>query len=238
MKSFWMKVIGGSGWAFLTLYIWEMMEEVLENAIAYMITNTFAILITRAVSTFAVVAATQGLKTLIKKILSPIVKKITYKEGNDKMKFFKKFWEFLKANKFSLIGTASAVTATLSGSGLIAVEALPELLIGSFNLTPVLYYFVLGALSILGVSKKGWETISTYLTRVAEEKAIKAEKALVKEAQKEIADEKKAEMKLVKEAKKEVKKEEKAKAKAEHKEKIAEVKANLIAEASKTTEEK
>lgn len=238
MKSFWMKVIGGSGWAFLTLYIWEMLEEVLENAIAYMITNTFAILITRAVSTFAVVAATQGLKTLLKKLLAPIVKKITYKEGNDKMKFFKKFWEFLKANKFSLIGTASAVTTALSGSGVIAVEALPELLIGSFNLTPVLYYFALGALSIVGVSKKGWETISTYLTRVAEEKAVKAEKSLVKEAQKEIADEKKAEMKLVKEAKKEVKKEEKAKAKAEHKEKIAEVKANLIAEASKTTEEK
>ena len=67
MKSFWMKVLGGSGWAFLTLFLWEMVEELLENVIAFMITNTFALIVTRAISTFAVVAATQGTKTLLKK---------------------------------------------------------------------------------------------------------------------------------------------------------------------------
>lgn len=238
MKGFWKKVFSGGGWALFTMFVWEMVEEALENAIAYVISSAFAIFITKAISTFAVITATQGIKSLLKKFLLPFIKQLTYKEGDDKMKFFKKIWEFLKANKFSLLGTASAVTTTLSGTGVIDVSSIPTLMIGSFNLTPVLYYLALAALSIVGISKKGWETISAYLARTAEEKAVKEEKALVKEAQKEIAATEKAEKKAIKEAEKELKAEEKAKAEEEHKAQIAEIKAKLVAEASETSENK
>lgn len=235
MKGFWKKIFSGGGWALFTMFVWEMVEEVLENAIAYVISSAFAMFITKAISTFAVITATQGIKSLLKKFLLPFIKQFTYKEGDDKMKFFKKIWEFLKANKFSLLGTASAVTATLSGTGVIAVDSLPALMIGSFNITPVIYYLALGVLSIVGISKKGWETINEYLTRVDEEKTAKAEEALVKEAQKEIVATEKAKKKALKEAQKELEAEEKAKAEEEHKAQVAEMKAKLVAEASETT---
>ena len=237
-KRFWKKIFSGGGWALFTMFVWELVEEGLENLIAQAISGTLALFITKALSTFGIILATQGIKVIIKRALMPIVKSLTYKEGNDKMKFFKNVWAFIVANKFSLIGTASAAVMALSGTECISVESLPAMTIAGFNITPILYYVVLGALSILGVSKKGWETISQYIDRTKVEKEQKAEKKIIKEAKAEIKKEQKAEkLAQEKQSKDELKAQtdaekadEKAKFEAEHKAKLEEAKAKLLAE--------
>lgn len=239
-KPLWKKLFSGSGWTLFTVFIWELMEEGLEELIAFAITNALAVFITKALSTVVIITMTQGLKILLKNF----VKKLTYKEGNDKMTKVKKFFSFIGkgfkwvfANKKSLTGIASGAVMTLCGTGVIDVNTLPALDVSGFNITPVLFYGVLLLLAIIGVSGKGFESIKTYLERIAGEKAVKQENAIIKEAQAEL----KAEQKLANQtqaqkekddAKKlaeEKAKAEKAKADAEHKAKVQQAKAKILA---------
>ena len=131
---------------------------------------------------------------------------------------------------------------TLSGTGVIDVNSMPELAVGGFNITPIIFYGVLLVLAIIGISGKGFETIKTYAERIAKEKADKQEKAIIKEAKAEL----KAEQKLANQtqaqkeketAKKEAEdkaKAEKEKADAEHKAKVEEAKAKILAEKQAT----
>ena len=221
--------------SFLYCLAIELVEELLEELIAWGITNVITWAITKALSAVIVVFFTQTTKLVMKKF----IKYYTYKEGNDKMNKFKKFFSWVNANKCTIGGIATGALTVVSGAGVIDVSAFPELLIGSFNLTPVLYYGVLGILTI--VCSFFPETIEKFAKRIAEKKALKEEKANAKIAdkqQKAIEKEAKAELEAEKKKATESKAEaEKTKAKEEaekaHRAKVEEAKAKIIAQANK-----
>ena len=146
----------------------DLVEELLEEIFAFGIAWVFA----KALSTFAVVVITTGGKTIFK----GIVKRITYKEGNDKMKAIQKFGQWIKGNYKPLLGTASAAVTALGGTGVIDVMSLPALDIAGFNITPILFYIIFGVLSILGISQKGWRTVATALADADIEAEVKHKK--------------------------------------------------------------
>ena len=140
------------------------------------------------------------------------------------VKGIKKFFQWIWANKKSLLGTIAAL-ATSAATGYATYGGyfsfLPPLMWLGINWTAILVALGIFILLELGVTGKGFERIATFLKRIAEEKAAKEEKAVVKEAEKAIKSEEKAKEKEAKAAEKEakalVKGEEKAKAKAEAK---------------------
>lgn len=236
-EPLWKRIFKISGLPVLTVFIWEMMEELLEEAIAFGITS----FITKALSTLLVIGITQAVKKALIKIFKPIIKSFTYKEGNDKMTKIKKFFSWIWSNKKSLTGIASGAVMTLSGTGVIDVNALPELAVGGFNITPVLFYGVLLILALVGVFGKGFESIKEYADRIVKEKAEKQAKADRKEAEAELkAEEKLANQTQAQQEKAQAKaqaeaqaKAEKEKAEADHKAKIDKIKAEIKLEQAK-----
>lgn len=235
------KLFSGSGWALFTMFVWEMVEEALENLIAYALSSAVAVFVTKALSTLAIITATQGIKVSIKRFLVPLFKEITYKEGHDKMSKVKQFFTWIWCNKKTLLGTASTAVLTLSGTGVIDANGIAPLYIGGFNITPIVYYGCLAVISLFGIFGKGIEDIKTFFERVGLIKAQKEEKAIIKEAEKEIkAEQKLANQTQAQQEKKTAKeeaiskaKQEKDKADAEHKAKVQEAKAKLLAESKK-----
>ena len=247
-KGVFNKLCGGSLKAIVAMFAWEMVEEGLENAIAYFITSAFALFVTKTLSALAIVGATQAIKVSIKRYLLPVVKTLTYKEGDDKMKKFKEFLNWLNANKFTLIGAVSGALIAFSGSGVIDVNDMPALMAGSVNLTPIIYYVVLGALTV--VASFFPEKVADFVERVnaanAKKEIRKAEKATEKEekeirkvALKELSEEKKVSEKS-KTSEEELKaKEEKERLEREYRAKIEAEKAKILAQTAsenKTTE--
>lgn len=228
------------GWAVFSVITWEVVEELIEEVIAFWLSSAVALLITKTITTIGIVIATIGLKKLLFRLCKPIIKSITYKEGNDKMTKIKKFFTWIFANKKTLIGTLSAYLMTLSGTGVINVSALPDLTIKGFNITPLIYYGVLVVLALFGVFGKGFEKIEEFFARMKVVKAEKEQNAIVKQAEKEIkAEQKVANLKQAEQeklqAKEDAKKkadEEKAKSDAEYRAKVDKVKAELKAKQS------
>ena len=107
--------------SFLYLLAIELVEEILEELIAWGISNFIAWIVMKAISAVIVVALTQSTKVLIKRL----IKKLTYKEGNDKMNKIKQAFTWLFANKKSLLGIGSSAVAVLSGTGVIDIAGLP-----------------------------------------------------------------------------------------------------------------
>lgn len=214
----------------LVMLIWELLEEGLETLIAFAISSVCAIFVVKALSTLGVVVATQGIKVLIKKIFMPFFKKLIYRKGTDKMEKLKSFLDWVWANKKSLLGSVLAVfsgvlTAIATNADLIL--QLPALTFLGINWTAVIF----GLLSFAGIETaviaKGFETTAGYKERTAVEKAQKEEKAILKQAKKEI----KAEAKLANQTQTDKEKaKEKAIADAERKAKVDAIKAKLIAE--------
>jgi len=98
---------------FIYLFAWEMFEELIEEGIAFGITT----LIAKTISIVFVVTFTQGLKVAIKRL----IKTLTYKEGNDKMKLLKNYFTIMWGNKIT--GTMSGIL----GAGLVYFQAtLPQ----------------------------------------------------------------------------------------------------------------
>ena len=118
-KTLLSKLFAGSGWALFTMFVWELVEEGIENIIALVLSSAVALFVTKALSTLAIITATQGIKVAIKRFLMPFVKTLTYKEGNDKVSKIKSFFIWLWCNKKTLTGTASSAVMTLSGTGVI-----------------------------------------------------------------------------------------------------------------------
>ena len=221
------RLLNSGAWSLFSVFVWELIEEGLEELIAYTITNALAIFVTKAISTLAIISATQGIKLLLKRTLKPIIKTLTYKEGNDKMSKIKSFFSWIWANKKSLLGIVSGSIMALSGAEVIDVSALPELNIGGFNITPIIYYGILLIIALIGVFGKGFESIQEFADRIAELKAEKEEKSIEKEALAEI----KAEEKQANQTDAQIQAQtEKAQAEAEHKAKVAEAKARILAE--------
>lgn len=206
----------------------ELVEELLEELIAWGITNCLTWAITKALSAMIVVGLTQATKIVIKKF----VKTITYKEGNDKVSKIKSFFSWIWANKCTLGGIATGAVTVISGVGVIDVNSFPELIVGGFNITPVLYYGVLGILAI--ICSFFPETVEKFAKRVTEKKAEKEQKAIEKEAKKEIIAEERKANQTQAQAEKEQAKADKAKAIADAKEKAeAEHRTKVEAEKAK-----
>jgi F0F1-type ATP synthase membrane subunit b/b' len=119
---------------------------------------------------------------------------------------------------------------------------LPALNIDGFNITPIIYYACLAIFALVGVYGKGIENIKTFFERVGLIKAEKEQKAIMKEAKKELAAEEakvnqtqteqeqaKAKAKAKAEAEAKAEREQ---AEAEHRAKIEAAKAQIIAERS------
>lgn len=209
----------------------ELVEEILEDLIAMEVSK----LILTGVSTFLTVAVSYAGKLCLKRI----IKNITYKEGNDKVNKIKQFFTWVFCNKKTILGTASTALIALGGTEVIDVCSLPELNVNGFNLTPILYYVLLGVFALVGVYGKGLEKIKTFFDRMGLIKKQKEQKALVNEVKKELANEQKIANKTkAQQEKARIKAEEEQKAKiekeradAEHKSKVDEIKAKLVAEA-------
>ena len=160
---------------------------------------------------------------------------ILWEKLEDKMEKIKKFFSWLNANKCTLLGIGTGALTVVSGAGVIDVSTFPALMIGTFNITPFIYYGVLGILII--VASFFPETIEKFKARVGEIKAEKAQKALVKEAEKELANEEKVatqtqaekEKAEAKKLKAEAEAKAKEKADAEHKAKVEAIKAQIKA---------
>jgi hypothetical protein len=237
-KSFSKRLFSGSWWALFTVSVWELLEECIETVLAFCVSEVVTIFILKVLSTLAVVGATQGIKVCIKRFLIPIIKTLIYKEGFDKMSKIKKFFTWVWANKKTLLGTASTAVASLSAMRLIPAHDLPVIAYKGINVTNVLYYATLAVIALLGVFGVGFEKIEEFFKRKGLIKAQKEEKAIVKEAKKEIvtaqktanqtqAQQEKARTKALAEAQA---KAEKEKADAEHRAKVEQAKAKLIAE--------
>lgn len=212
----------------------EIVEEMLEEVITF----GLSALLIKGVSTLLVVSLTQGAKVSIK----VLVKEFTYKEGNDKVEKVKKFFVWIWSNKKTLLGIGSGALMVVSGSGAIDVNSFPALIVGGFNITPIIYYVVLGILSLIGVTGKGFETIQEFADRLSVIKAEKEQKAIEKEAKKELkaeekianqtqAEQEKAAAKAAAEA---TAKAEAEKAEAEHRAKVEAVKEKLKLQATQT----
>lgn len=238
------KLFKNSWLALFTMFTWELVEEGFETLIAFCVSEVFTLFIVKALSTLAIIGATQGIKVCIKRFLVPLVKTLTYKEGYDKMNKVKRFFNWLWCNKKTLGGTvmaslASIATAYSTYGGQFSF--LPPLMWLGLNWTSILVGVAIFVLLELGVTGVGFERIATYLERVTKEKALKEEKAIMKEAKKEIATQEKlanqtqaeqckAKAKAEAEKKAEL---EKQKADAEHRAKVELAKRKLLAENNK-----
>lgn len=217
------------GWAVFSMFVWELVEEGLESLIAYALSSAVAIFVTKALSTLAIITATQGIKVGIKRFLLPYFKQMIYKEGNDKVKKVKEFFSWLNANKGTLGGIACGALTAVSGAGLVDVSTFPALMVGGFNLTPVLYYLLLGVMTI--VVSFFPETIKQYKARVDAKKAEKEAKAITKVAEKELANEAKvANQTQAQQEKAKAKADAEAQAKAEKEQAEKEYRAKIDAE--------
>lgn len=215
------------------MLIWELLEEGLETFIAFAISSVCAIFVVKALSTLGVVVATQGIKVAVKRFLVPLIKKITYKKGNDKVEKVKKFFSWVWSNKKTLLGSLLAVVSgvlTAIATNADLIMDLPSLTFLGINWTAVIFGVLVFAGVEVGVIGKGFETIAQYQERTAILKAEKEQKAIEKQAKKEI----KAEEKLANQTQADKEKaKEKEIADAERKAKVEAVKAKILAEQNK-----
>lgn len=185
---------------FTLLLTYEVIEELLEEAIAWTITT----IATRAISFVIVVLLTQTTKVTVKGLakgltilLKPVVKKITYRAGNDKVEKIRriyktmknavaKFFAFVVRNKKSITSTVvsllSSVGAGVGADGAIVFfgVTLPEY---AYYLIAAGVAIVMFAFTELGIAAKGWENQKEYDERLAKEQAEKDEKKALKEAE-------------------------------------------------------
>ena len=118
MSRFWDWIKSHLFDGFLFGFLWDMFEELLEIGIAYILTIS---ILQMAAKVFTVTVLTQGLKTLGKKFIFPLVLKLTYREGHDKMNAFKKYWTKVWGNKITgtIGGAGFAITAYYALAGVI-----------------------------------------------------------------------------------------------------------------------
>ena len=172
LKSF----FKGSGWALFTMFIWELVEEGLENLIAFAISSACAFFILKAISTLGIVLTTQGIKVLIKSCLVPYIKTLTYKEGDDKVKALKNYWTKVWGNK---------ITGTSVGLGFAGISYFQ-------NLIPYAHHCLWIAFVVFVVFFNlgiffGGETLNQIQDRLASIALKKEEKDILKEAKKKLA---------------------------------------------------
>ena len=170
-RTHWKEMLSGSGLTFTVVFAMEMIEEGLENLIALGISTLF--------STVLLVCITQltklGLKRLIK-LLMPFVKRLIYKEGNDKVKLLKDYWTKVWGNK---------ITGTSVGIGFAGISFFQTLIPFAHHcwwiaLIVFVVFFNLGIFF-------GGETLNQIQERLAQATLRKEEQEILKEAKKKLA---------------------------------------------------
>jgi hypothetical protein len=130
----------------------------------------------KVLSTISIVIATQGIKVGIKKFLFPIVKSLTYKEGNDKMSKFvtglKNYWTLVWGNKIT--GTIPAI-----GFGIVSYfQTLWAFATGNLWFAVVVFVAFYNIAIFFG-----GETLRQIIDRIAEKTKNKELKAQLKKVQ-------------------------------------------------------
>ena len=171
------------------LLTYEIIEELIEEAIAYTITTVIA----KTLSFLLVVVLTQTVKVTAKGlakgitvVLKPAVKKLTYKEGNDKinkiLRFIdmckekikeNKFLNFLKRNPKSIIGILVGFIASLASGGATTCGLLfgkVELPLWANICVGVVVCAVLFIAIVFGVKGAGFENAKQYQGRIIAKK--------------------------------------------------------------------
>lgn len=169
LKTFMSRFFEGTAFTFLALFVWELLEEALEEVIAMGITT----LLTKAISTIFVVSVTQAVKVVIKRF----IKAMTYKQGDDKMKVIKNIFTFLWGNKLTtgLVGlSAYAGYLTFEMAFFTMFWANLALAIG------IAFLF-----SIIAV-RVGGENLKQIIERLADNKLTKEQKNEAKRKAKEL----------------------------------------------------
>lgn len=200
------------GWTALTVFIWEILEEFLENFIAFGISAMF--------STVFLLLATQGIKLTIKKgikFLVPIVKRYTYKEGNDKVKFLKNYWTKVWGNKIT------GASAGIGFAGLSYFQTFIPVATHCWWIALIVFVVFFNLAVFFG-----GETLAQIQDRLAQATLKKQEYAIVKEAQKRL---KQIEKTATQTEAEKLKNDAKEKAKAEKEAKVQEAMAKLQAKA-------
>ncbi len=165
------EMFSGSGLTFTVVFAMEMIEEGLENLIALGISTLF--------STVLLVCITQltkiGLKKLIK-LLMPFVKRLIYKEGNDKMKLLKKYWTKAWGNK---------ITGASVGLGFAGISYFQTLVPFAHNCwwIALIVFVVFYNFGIFF----GGETLNQIQERLAQAVMTKEQNSILKEAKKKLA---------------------------------------------------
>lgn len=226
-KKLWSKIATGSLGAFFTLLLGELLEECIEDAIAWSFTKiTFWL-----ISSVTVVVLTQTTKMAIKKV----IKMLTYREGDDKMDKLKKILSFLNANKCTIGGIATGALTVATGVGGIDVKNLPPIDIAGVNVTPFVYYTLLGVLTFACSFMP--ESVKRYKERVAQEKKVKQIEADELKAKKEVAEAEKQAKEEIKLAEKRIAEEKKQAEEAEKAQKKAQEEAEKNARIERIKEE-
>lgn len=166
----------------------EALEEILEEAIAFGITA----LISKTLTAIFAVTITQVTKVLIKRL----IKRITQKEGLDKMEFIKKagnrILKFIRENWQTGLGFASAVYIVLEFS----FSFIGNKLIGA-GISPAFTQLILiplYGLIVNGLGKQGFEIKDTFTLRKDKEAKEKFTNQIAKEKSKLILETNKAKL--------------------------------------------
>ena len=180
MRRFWDWIKSHLFDGFLFAFLWELLEELMEIGIAFFI--TWAIL-QIAAKVFAVTLLTQGIKTLGKKFLFPIILKLTYREGHDKMNAFKKYWTKVWGNKVTgtIGGAGFAITAYYAFAGVITNAWL-------YGLAVFAAFVIAYNIAVFF----GGETLAQIEKRLADAKLTERQKKAVATAKKRLANAAKA----------------------------------------------
>lgn len=200
------------GWTFLTVFVWELLEEGLENLIAFGISALC--------STVILLFATQGIKLIIKrfiKFLMPIVKQYTYKEGNDKVKYLKNYWTKVWGNKIT------GASAGIGFAGLSYFQTYIPVATHCWWIALIVFVVFFNLAVFFG-----GETLAQIQDRIAQATLKKEENAIIKEAQKRI---KQIEKKATQTEAEKLKNDAKEKANAEREARIVKVMADIKAKA-------
>lgn len=203
------------------LLTYEIIEELIEEAIAYTITTVIA----KAVSFLLVVVLTQTVKVTAKGlakgiviVLKPLVKKFTYREGNDKinkiLRFIdmckekvkeNKFLNFLKRNPKSILGILAGFIASIaSGAGTTCglIVGKVEIPLWGNILLGVCVCVVEFVLIALGVKGAGFEGVARYQVRkIAERLGFGKTVDELEKVEKAVQEEEEAKAEAEKEAK-------------------------------------
>ncbi len=208
------KNLCGHGASFASMVlISELIEEALEELIAWGLSWA----LTKAISIFFAVTITQGIKLIVKRF----IKKITYRNGGDKMdklkQFFCKLGEWFTTNPKTIVSSG----ANFAGSGAVGLGIYIAFNYFGWQLPEWAMYLIIGVASVglaclteWGILCKGWETKAEKALRLAAIAAAAEEKRIEAEAAKKAAEMQAEEERLAAEAKAQLEAEEKAKEEA------------------------